>query len=174
MNQNKSKGFTLIELIVVISIIGILAAMAIPRFLALQKDARVAKIQGIYGSIRSAAMLARSECEVDLSGNRAATATCTATAGHVVMDGTSVGMINKYPQADVAASTGITDATNNGIIFAAQLEAGNDNLDITYGSPMVIKLKGTNTDTGTTGCSITYTNAGTNGAPTTKLLKNDC
>lgn len=48
------EGFTLVELIVVIVILGILAATALPRFVNLQNEARVAAVQGFAGGVRSA------------------------------------------------------------------------------------------------------------------------
>ena len=46
----KNKGFTLIELVIVIIVLGILAAVAIPRFINIQQDARIAAIKGIAGN----------------------------------------------------------------------------------------------------------------------------
>jgi MSHA pilin protein MshA len=55
-------GFTLIELVVAITIIAILAAVALPRYINLQGQARAAKAQALFGAMRSAAALAKAQC----------------------------------------------------------------------------------------------------------------
>jgi MSHA pilin protein MshA len=56
LNQNV-RGFTLIELIIVIVILGILAVTAAPEFIDLQSDAVNAKLQGLAGALKSGSSL---------------------------------------------------------------------------------------------------------------------
>src|SRR3954462_12724905 len=94
---DKVSGFTLIELVVTISIIAILGAIALPRYIALQTQARAAKMQAIYGGVRSAAMLAHAQ----------AIATNTTAAATVNMEGALIDQVNGYPTAN---ATGIVNA----------------------------------------------------------------
>ena len=53
--NNKPSGFTLIELVIVIVVLGILAVTAMPRLINLQTDARIAALNGLKGGMQSAA-----------------------------------------------------------------------------------------------------------------------
>lgn len=95
--RSAQKGFTLIELIVVLVILGILAAFAIPRFANVNADARVAAMQGLAGSLRSSSALVH---------GLAIARGQTGATGTVPLEGllVPVDLVNGYP---AASGTGI-------------------------------------------------------------------
>lgn len=90
----KQGGFTLIELVVVITILGILAAFAVPRFISLEVQAQEASIEALEGSVRAGSALAH------------ALWLATGQTSPVTMEGVDVALDgNGYP---TAASIGDT------------------------------------------------------------------
>jgi MSHA pilin protein MshA len=81
--KRRSAGFTLIELVVVITILGVLAAFAVPRFIALQSVARASAVESLQGAIRSATALTHAMWMV--RGNP------------VDMEGLTIVLVNGYP-----------------------------------------------------------------------------
>jgi MSHA pilin protein MshA len=100
--SKQQRGFTLIELIVVIVILGILAATALPRFVNLQGDARASSMKGLSGSVRAATELVRGKW---LAVGSSTATTVDPGGGAALIDVTAAGL----PQA---SATGIERALN--------------------------------------------------------------
>ena len=122
----KQEGFTLIELIVVIVILGILAVTAAPKFIDLQGDARASALQGLAGAMKGAATLVHGKAlvanKVSSSGNQ-----------YVCIGSTSQSSCNQSSKDAVQVKCGFPDATEDGILRALDGTFSTDgNSDWTY------------------------------------------
>ncbi|EKO3677609.1 MULTISPECIES: type II secretion system protein [Vibrio] len=97
--MKKQGGFTLIELVVVIVILGILAVTAAPRFLNLQGDARDASLQGLKGAMQGAAGI--------VYGRAAISGQDASASASISIDGISSGNVSLVWGYPAASETGI-------------------------------------------------------------------
>ena len=97
--MKRVSGFTLIELIMVIVILGVLSAFALPRFADLGGDARLASLNALAGTLRSSSNIAHAQQLAD--GNSGSSSYPTADAAGVVASA----QISDYATSDVAGAT---------------------------------------------------------------------
>lgn len=160
----KQEGFTLIELIVVIVILGILAVTAAPKFIDLQGDARASALQGLAGAMKGAATLVHGKAlvanKVSSSGDQ-----------YVCIGSTSQSSCSPSSKDAVRVKCGFPDATEDGILRALDGTFSTDgNSDWTYKvkkwgkkptdpTQILVSVKGmTPPDAYQSNVSTTYTN----------------
>ena len=92
----KQRGFTVIELVVVIALLGVLSAVALPRFLDMNREATIATMEGVVGALETAITLSHSQAFID--------GTHTQPSATITVEDRVVSMVNGYP---AGTATGI-------------------------------------------------------------------
>lgn len=153
--MKQQSGFTLIELVIVIIILGILSATAIPKFINLQGDARAAAMQGVKGALEGASTIVYSKAAIQ--------GVETTSSVNANSSDSGVELVYGYPAGNQTAlqeAAGLSD----------------DDWDFTGTGTVIITANdaGTDAQNSTTGCNVQYTEATSSARPTITVEADGC
>jgi len=130
--MKKQNGFTLIELVIVIIVLGILAATAVPKFINLQDDAKKSAMKGVEAAVHSAANIVYSKAAIDgvetTAGESVSAAGSTVAINYGYPTATSAGIVSAIEVSGFDA----VFAGNNTITFVAEKDKNATDLCILY------------------------------------------
>jgi MSHA pilin protein MshA len=160
--KKQQSGFTLIELIIVIVILGLLAVTAAPKFIDIQSDAKASTIEGVKAALQGGSKLVFAKSAI--AGKQKNATGGTAADSQVTIGGLTVETNFGYPSA--ASFTAIRTATLASTDVAAFAELDESDWDLTTGTvSFTITPQGISaavapaTGAADTRCQITYTNS---------------
>ena len=157
--RRQFRGFTLVEFLVAVLFLTTVVALAAPRLWNMGSEARIAKQQAIFGSVRAAAQITRAAAQVHGE---------TGVTGSVIVDGIKISTVYGYPTASAAgiiAATGLDPTTDQISLSGGGTQAGNtitvslygarSNCSVVYAAPASVEAQP----------SISYVNSDGNGGP---------